>query len=345
MFKPDNTFPTVSGLNYHKIVVTYGTIFSDNNQFKLRDLEVYRPVCYLANNRVRKCTIDTVGNAITMSFQFGLAVNTNYHVLFSLTDPRNPDVNGFLPTLAISNVVVSYVLSGSATIYYTETEKFPTLYSLPTGTAQGPFRGIVGGTVEYGHATAGILNVLNFKLTFNRTDITGLVFEVSLVDTAGTYLYTSGSAQSGAFLNLEDGSTYPCGNNGFSAGGNVKCFVKIGVFTDLTIPTRIFMTDFTYVSSMNCRFLINNPETVGSYFTVKVKAYGGVKTSTNLYGDKYMGEWDFSNIFQTQSATPAYNSYDSSNYQLPSKSPWRNNTIHYVFSRSENIGSGRMSLA
>jgi hypothetical protein len=121
MFKPDNTFSAVSGLNYHKIMITYGTIFTDNNQFKLRDLEVYRPVCYLANNRVRKCTIDTTNNVITMSFQFGLTVNTNYHVLFSITDPRNPDVNGFLPTLAISNVVVSYMLSGSATIYYTET--------------------------------------------------------------------------------------------------------------------------------------------------------------------------------------------------------------------------------
>lgn len=166
-----------------------------------------------------------------------------------------------------------------------------------------------------------------------------------MIDTQGNYLYTSGAAQAGAFLNLEDGSTYPCGNNGYSAGGNVKCFVKIGTFTDLTIPTRIFMTDFTYVSIMNCRFLMVNPETVGSYMTIKVKAYGGVKTSTNLYGDKYMGEWDFSNIFQTQSATAAYNTYDSSAYALPSKSPWRNNTVHYVFSRSQNMGAGTMSLA
>lgn len=56
-----------------------------------------------------------------MSFQFGLSVNTNYHVLFSIIDPRNPDVNGFYPTLAISDIVISYVLSGSSTVYYTET--------------------------------------------------------------------------------------------------------------------------------------------------------------------------------------------------------------------------------
>jgi hypothetical protein len=54
-----------------------------------------------------------------MSFQFALAADTNYHVLFSITDPRNPDVYGFLPNLAVSNIVVSYVLAGSATIYYT----------------------------------------------------------------------------------------------------------------------------------------------------------------------------------------------------------------------------------
>lgn len=119
MFRPNNAFPTVSGLSYHRITVTYGTSFVANSQFKLRDLQVYRPVCYLANNRINICTLDTSNNAITMSFQFALAADTNYHVLFSITDPRNPDVYGFLPNLAVSNIVVSYVLAGSATIYYT----------------------------------------------------------------------------------------------------------------------------------------------------------------------------------------------------------------------------------
>lgn len=94
---------------------------------------------------------------------------------------------------------------------------------------------------------------------------------------------------SGAFLGVEDGSTYPCGNNGFAAGGNVKCYIKLGVYTDLTIPTRIIMTDFTYVSVMNCRFLITNPETSGAFFTVRVRAFGGTKSATNLYGNQYMG--------------------------------------------------------
>lgn len=112
-----------------------------------------------------------------------------------------------------------------------------------------------------------------------------------MIDELGTLLYTSAGAQTNSFLNTEDGAPYPCGNHGFNAGGNVKCFVKIGVFNDLTIPTRIIMTDFTYVSTMNCRFIFTNPETAGAFLSIKVKAYGGTKSSSNLYGDKYMGEW------------------------------------------------------
>lgn len=51
------------------------------------------------------------------------------------------------------------------------------------------------------------------------------------------------------------------------------------------------MTDFTYVSTMNCRFIFTNPETAGAFFSIKVRAYGGTKSSSNLYGDKYMGMW------------------------------------------------------
>ncbi len=45
----------------------------------------------------------------------------------------------------------------------------------------------------------------------------------------------------------------------FRPGGNVKCFVKIGVYTDLILPTRIYVTDFTYISTMNLCFLVTNP--------------------------------------------------------------------------------------
>jgi len=104
------------------------------------------------------------------------------------------------------------------------------------------------------------------------------------------------------------------------------------------------MTDFTYVSQMNCRFVFKNPSSTGRYITWNVKAYGGVKTADNLYGDKFMGEYEFTDIFSTVSATVDYNSYVSTSYRLPSQSPWRNNTMHYAFSRNEIISAGRMSM-
>lgn len=147
-------------------------------------------------------------------------------------------------------------------------------------------------------------------------------------------------------MDLEDGASYPCGNHGLSAGGNVKCFLKRGKYGRLTTPTRIIMTDFTYITQMNCRFIFTNPSNVNAYFSIKVKAFGGVTNpDMNLYGNQYMGEWSFSDIFKTVSSgvTNSAANYDRS-AKLPNQSPWRNNTVHYVFSGSQ-IGANRMSLA
>lgn len=38
------------------------------------------------------------------------------------------------------------------------------------------------------------------------------------------------------------------------------------------------MTDFTYNTKMNCRFIFINSETAGAFFSVKVKAYGGTRS-------------------------------------------------------------------
>ena len=76
MFRPGENFNSLSGSNYHIITVYYGTDFTDTTELKLKDLTVFKPVCYLANNRVRKCTIDTANNKITMSFQFALTANS-----------------------------------------------------------------------------------------------------------------------------------------------------------------------------------------------------------------------------------------------------------------------------
>ncbi len=86
--------------------------------FKIRDLEVFRPVCFLNNYRIRKCTIDTTNNYVSIDFLFALTNNNSYHIKVSLLDPRNPDINGFLASTAITDLVLTYKLAGSSTVYY-----------------------------------------------------------------------------------------------------------------------------------------------------------------------------------------------------------------------------------
>jgi hypothetical protein len=175
-FYPTATFSTQTGSNYNMIQIVYPSSFTDNGVVKIRDLQVFRPVCYLNNMRIKNCAIDTALNTMTMSFLFSLSTANKYHLKFSILDSRNADIDGFLSSAAVSNVVLMYKPYGAGNWYYTETDQFPTLYSLPTGAATGPFRSIVAGTPTYGHTLAGYLNFVNLKLTFNRTDITGLVF-------------------------------------------------------------------------------------------------------------------------------------------------------------------------
>ena len=57
--------------------------------------------------------------------------------------------------------------------------------------------------------------------------------------------------------------------------------------------TRIIMTEFTYSTQMNCRIVFNNPSINAVWFSVKVKAFGGVPAADNPYGSQFMGEWEF----------------------------------------------------
>jgi hypothetical protein len=225
-----------------------------------------------------------------MSFQFSLTLNTAYHLKFSILDSRNADVDGFLPSAAVSNIVLMYKPSGGSW-YYTETDQFPTLFSLPTGISSGPFRGIIAGTATYGHTIRSVLNFVNLQLTFNRTDITGLVFEIPSIDKNGNALFTSAAQMSATFMNQANGGSYPCGNHGFSAGGSVQCYILNGDYANLGQVTRIVMSQFTYVTQMNCRLVFVTPPIANRYFSVIVRAFGGTASATNPYGNQYMGYW------------------------------------------------------
>lgn len=57
-----------------------------------------------------------------------------------------------------------------------------------------------------------------------------------------------------------------------------------------------------------------------------------------------MGEWNFMDIFQATTGTVDTNSYSRNYYRRASQSPWRNNTVEYVFSKNYLMYAGRMSL-
>lgn len=289
-FYPTVTFAAQSGVNYNMIKIVYPASFSDTAMVKIRDLQVFRPVCYLNNQRIKNCAIDVANNNMVMSFLFGLTANTKYHLKFSILDSRNADIDGFLASAAVSNFVLMYKpYSGSW--YYTESDNFPSLYSLPSGAATGPFRGIIAGTPTYGHTAPSNLNFVNLLLTFNRTDITGLVFEIPSVDNNGNALFGSQANLITTFMSQSNGGSYPCGNNGYNAGGSVRCIIFLGDYSNAGIPTRIVMTGFTYQTQMNCRFAFINPSNTGVYFSVNIKAFGGASSALNPYGNQYMGFW------------------------------------------------------
>ena len=53
-----------------------------------------------------------------MEFMFALTNNVAYQIKVSLIDPRNPDINGFLASAAITDLVLTYKLAGQTVTYY-----------------------------------------------------------------------------------------------------------------------------------------------------------------------------------------------------------------------------------
>jgi hypothetical protein len=142
-----------------------------------------------------------------------------------------------------------------------------------------------------------------------------------------------------------NGGSYPCGNNGLSAGGSVKCLLLTGDYSKTGVVTRIIMTGFTYQSQMNCRFTFVTPLVANAFFSVTVRAFGGPASALNPYGNQFMGSWEFNEIFQIVSGSPSYaSSYTANYYNCPSQSTWQNNTSVYLVSAG-TIGSGRSGIA
>eukprot|EP00919_Chromeraceae_sp_WS-2016_P009427 GHVR01022131.1.p1 GENE.GHVR01022131.1~~GHVR01022131.1.p1 ORF type:complete len:167 (-),score=6.48 GHVR01022131.1:1437-1937(-) len=148
-----------------------------------------------------------------------------------------------------------------------------------------------------------------------------------------------------AFFSINSGGEYPCGNNdgGRTDTGTPKCYILHGSNQNMGSPTVITMLGLKYSSTnklIKVRILLYNPDTVGSWFTINVKAFKGSTTEQSLIGEQYVGYWKFFNLFQVvdSSNIAQYRVYpttvDSSNtvYISPSKKIWRDETTWSLIS-------------
>ncbi len=75
-------------------------------------------------------------------------------------------------------------------------------------------------------------------------------------------------------MNVPSGSKLPC-SVGF--GLNVNCYYEAGDKTAYGIPTKIYVSHFALQASntLMLRLLITNPDNVGTWPTINVRAMGG----------------------------------------------------------------------
>ena len=303
-----------------------------NSQWNL-DLNYDKPVCYLDNNRVQRCTLDTVNKIIYMEFSFPVFAGKPIHVYFSILDPRQPHFNGFRynGTSDIDKVRVDFTYANGTNLVF-ETEPFMAKETHVGGTgATLPQRGIHYATIDWATCMTGRLNVLDMTFYVNRSDITGLQFIIPLRNEINQLIY-SANARS-AFFNIEDGGQYPCGNNnpGVTGTGYPKCFIYNGDNTDMGFPTIITMIDFQYTGSViKARLILSNPDIDMRWFTIKVRAFSGTPDSQTLFGHQYVGYWYFVNVFRTVPGTytgnVGFTNWALSSYLSPTKGNWREET-------------------
>lgn len=319
-FNFDLSFPVAypGGLiapNYNTLTVYFGASFTTIfTVTRIWDLYYYKPICYLNNNRVIKCSLSSATNTITMKFLFTVPAGVAVNVYVSMLDPRNHDINGFrfIGTPGVTMLRIETQPFGG-NLYTIETDSFDAYQTTPF-VQSNPYRAISYGTISSMHCVANKLNVLTMQLWFNSaaTIVKGLVFEIPVRDELGQPIYSNPTA---AFFTLDDGAPYPCGNNGLGATGAVKCFLEKGDPTLLGAPVRIHMTDFYYTGgTMKVRLLLQNPD-ANTFLSVKVKAYGSSKSTTSVYGINYLGYFNF--MYVIQALPSAYTPGSATGYFYP----------------------------
>ncbi len=336
---------------FHRITLYYGYNYVTRSSQWVLDLNYDKPVCYFDNTRVQRCTLDTANQKIYMDFAFPIYNSKPINVYFSILDPRDPSINGFKynGTSDIDKVRVDLTTSAGVN-YVFETEPFMAKETHVGGTgAVLPQRGIHYATIDWATSMTGKLNVLDMVFYVNRSDITGLQFIIPQVNEINQPIF--GANTLSAFFNINDGGQYPCGNNdpGVPGTGYPKCFIYNGINTEMGFPTIITMFDFVYTGSViKARLLLYNPDIPNMWFTVKVRAYSDTPYTQSLFGEQYVGYWNFVNFFRTVPGTYlpySINNPLNGNYLYPNKGNWRNQTTWYVQSAPTFGGNSMATLA
>lgn len=68
-------------------------------------------------------------------------------------------------------------------------------------------------------------------------------------------------------------------------------------------PTVITMVDLVYTSTIKARLLLFNPDSTTTYFSIRVRAFTGTADHSSTFGHKYVGYWNFFNLFMPVAGT------------------------------------------
>jgi hypothetical protein len=328
-FKSVATFTnqTSSSSNYHIITLNYGSSYTYTSSGTLYDMLQYVPACYLNEVRIQSCTIS--GNTITMKFLQPLTSTQEVSLMFTVLNPLDEQDSGFIYTAVntgsyfVTLTLKPYALSGGST-YYIETDPFHPYYRTPSGLSTYPHFGITAATLYVGTYVQSSLNLLEFQFTFSRSDINGLIIEIPNVDMDGSTIYSNP-----VLLNLPSGSKIPCS---VGQGFPVNCYYEAGDLVGYGTPTRIYVSQFTSGNALQLRLLITNPDNVGSWPSINVRAVGGSISAPSIFGNELMGRWSFNRIFKTllNNNTFYQTTTDNSNSN-PTLPLYQSNTLYQMY--------------
>jgi hypothetical protein len=335
-FKNVATFSDLSAtVNSHSIALNYRSSYTYTSATTLGDMQMYVPACYLNEVRIQTCSISST--TITMSFKQALNTTQEISVMFTVLNPLDEQDTGFTYT-AVGTTGTYYVgltfTPHGSNGYYLEPEPIHPYYRTPSGLTTYPHFGITAATIFVGNNVVGVMNFLEFQFSFSRSDINGLVIEIPNIDQDGDVIYSNPT-----LLGLPSGSNLPC-SVGF--GLAVNCYYEAGSTTDYGIPTKIYVSHFAIQSgdTLQLRILLTNPDSVGCWPSIKVRALGGTVSAPNVMGTEFMGFWHFARIFKVLLNNGTYyKTWSDSTNSYPDKPLYHTNTLYRMYNNYYNIPS------